>query len=291
MTWFKVDDHLHSHKKSMRAGTEAMGLWVLAGSWSAAEESDGWVPDYVLGRLVGPNGDELAEQLVRAGMWEADVHDGEDGYRFHAWEEYQPTAEQLEAKRAATRERVRAVRARGAEQRTNTAGSTRVPTQPVAPDVTPTPTRPDPTRKTTGGKPPASDPEHFGAFWQQYPRKEGRKAAVKAWEKAARDTDPATILAGLENATQVWSATGTERRFIPHPTTWLNRGSWADEQPLPDMPEHKRDQAAGVQAGYDLPPLPDAPPEVLEAGGKAWTEWARATRAEQRAELERKATA
>lgn len=34
MSWFKVDDHLAFHRKTLAAGNEAMGLWVRAGSWS-----------------------------------------------------------------------------------------------------------------------------------------------------------------------------------------------------------------------------------------------------------------
>jgi hypothetical protein len=234
MAWFKVDDHLHSHRKAMRAGTEAMGLWVLAGSWSGAEESDGWVPSYVLTRLAGPGADELAERLARAGLWHADVVDGEDGYRFHEWDTYQPTREQQEAKREQARERMRRVRANG--------GST-------SRAVTPTPTRPDPTPTTTPAADAASD-AGFDAFWSAYPRKVGKAAAAKAFAKAiGPDVSRTTILDGLENARQVWAATGTEARFIPHPATWLNQGRWADEVPLPDAPPAERGARPAITPG------------------------------------------
>lgn len=45
MSWFKADDKLHSHMKTITAGTHAMGLWILAGSWVADEMSDGFVPE------------------------------------------------------------------------------------------------------------------------------------------------------------------------------------------------------------------------------------------------------
>lgn len=224
MTWLKVDDHLHSHRKAMRAGTEAMGLWVLAGSWSAAEESDGWVPAYVLPRLVGGTGEALAERLVAAGLWHPDVVDGEDGYRFHAWDEYQPTREQLDRKREEQRERMRRARSQGGSVRAHNTRSAR--------SVTPTPTRPDPTNNNT-----SADAADFDAFWAEYPRKIGKAAAAKAYAKAHRDTPADTILAGLRNAVAVWAASRTEERFIPHASTWLNGGRWTDEQPvLPGTP-------------------------------------------------------
>lgn len=212
MTWFKVDDHLHSHRKTMRAGTEAMGLWVLAGSWSAAEESDGWVPDYVLGRLVGANGVHLADQLVSAGLWENDTMDGEDGYRFREWQDYQPTREQLEAKREQARERMQRVRA-------NSAGTSRAVT----------PTRPDPTRPIDT----TADTAAFESWWEGYPRKTGKAAAAKAYDKARKSATADELMAGLVNACAVWTADRTEARFIPHPATWLNQGRWDDEQPAP----------------------------------------------------------
>lgn len=136
MSWFRVDDHLHSHSKAIRAGTEAMGLWILAGSWAAAEESDGWVPGYMLQRLAGGGADALAERLVRAGLWEEAEREGDAGYVFHQWEEHQPTRAQLEAKREQARERMRRARTQGGDVRANSEGTSRAVT----------PTRPDPTR-------------------------------------------------------------------------------------------------------------------------------------------------
>jgi hypothetical protein len=221
MTWFKVDDHLHSHRKAMRAGTEAMGLWVLAGSWSAAEESDGWVPGYVLTRLAGPGAEQLAEALVRAGLWHQDNQDGEDGYVFHAWADFQPTRAQLEAKREDARQRMRRVRGEGGDVRANSASS--------ADSVTPTPTRPDPTTKNTSAK--AETPEGFDAFWSLYPNKTGKAAAVKAYAKALRTATAEQIMAGLQATVALWTAERRERQYTPHPATWLNQGRWEDEHP------------------------------------------------------------
>lgn len=89
MPWFKVDDQLHDHRKARKAGRAAMGVWVLAGSWCMASETDGFVPTDVLNRW-GTKRD--ADKLVEVGFWFVDTQDGEDGWRFHDWLTYQPDA-------------------------------------------------------------------------------------------------------------------------------------------------------------------------------------------------------
>lgn len=103
MTWFKVDDKFHSHAKVARLGddTDALALWVVAGSWSADQLSDGWVPAFVARRL-DPDYTRRAAALVRVGLWEEADRDGEKGWLFHGWNEEgrQPTAEQVQQERA-----------------------------------------------------------------------------------------------------------------------------------------------------------------------------------------------
>lgn len=109
MAWFKIDDTLHSHPKVRRAGAAAIGLWTASGAYSSAYKLDGFVPlDYV---TTWPGGRKLAAALVTAGLWEA----AESGWRFHDWSDYQPSAEEIEAERAATRDRQRAFRQRRRE--------------------------------------------------------------------------------------------------------------------------------------------------------------------------------
>ena len=101
MPWFKVDDKLHDHRKSRKAGKAAMGVWVLAGSWSMDNDTDGFVPADVLARW-GTRAD--ASRLVSAGLWLTDEHEGEKGWRFHDWSRFQPSAAVTAAKRAAEHE-------------------------------------------------------------------------------------------------------------------------------------------------------------------------------------------
>lgn len=115
MAWFKVDDMLHGHPKARRAGLDAMGLWVLCGAWAAAYNTEGFVPAWHV--ESHRHGLKHATALEKVGLWIPDTADDEQGWRFHDWEDYQPSADEIEREREQSRERQRARRARLAEAR------------------------------------------------------------------------------------------------------------------------------------------------------------------------------
>lgn len=110
MVWFKVDDNLAFHQKTLAAGNAAMGLWVRAGSWSGQTLSDGFVPDEMVKQLGTRS---QAEKLVEVGLWRR----LKTGFAFHEWDERQPTKAQVEADREAAKERQRISRERRRQQR------------------------------------------------------------------------------------------------------------------------------------------------------------------------------
>lgn len=113
MTWFRVDDSLHSNSKIRKVAAKvpaALALWTIAGSWSMDQPTGGFIPDDDLPWLI-PGAEELALELVAARLWRR----VKGGYQFHDWEDCNQTAEQVEAERAAARERMR--RFRSGEQR------------------------------------------------------------------------------------------------------------------------------------------------------------------------------
>lgn len=151
MPWFKVDDNLGFHHKVIAAGNPAMGLWVRAGSICAQQLTDGFVPDHMIAALGTK---AQAERLVTVGLW--DHADG--GYSFHGWGERQPSKVDVEAERAAAKERMRAARARKrmATQQASPqvdgvrSADVRANTERTSPEVretfgNPDPTHPDPT--------------------------------------------------------------------------------------------------------------------------------------------------
>lgn len=73
------------------------------------------------------------------------------------------------------------------------------------------------------------DTPFFLAFWQAYPRRIGKGDARAAFTKAATRNDPNVIVqAALAYAKHVAEA-GTEQKFIPHASTWLNGERWEDD--------------------------------------------------------------
>ena len=97
--WAKVDDTLHSHPKAMQAGLPALGLHLLAMSYSAGYLTDGFVPDGWVEREQGRT-KGLPDRLVEAGMW----HRIEGGYIIHDWLDYNPSKAEVNARREARAE-------------------------------------------------------------------------------------------------------------------------------------------------------------------------------------------
>jgi hypothetical protein len=87
----------------------------------------------------------------------------------------------------------------------------------------------------------------FDDFWRAYPRRVGRGAAVKSWEKMTKalKIDPADIMRGVH----VYAAAmrGKDIQYVAHATTWLNQQRWLDDHSTAvasDEPAYKQDEAA-----------------------------------------------
>lgn len=71
--------------------------------------------------------------------------------------------------------------------------------------------------------------DHESLFWKAYPRRIGRKAAMKALGKVRRSGLVAwPILFAAVEKFAAWAAT-KEIQYVKHPATWLNAGCWDDE--------------------------------------------------------------
>ncbi len=93
--------------------------------------------------------------------------------------------------------------------------------------------------------------EGFAAFWEVYPRKVGKAAAVKAWVAVAGERPLlATVLEAVER--QRRSAAWSEARFIPHPSTWLRRHGWEDETPEEAAARARRERKREVARNPEL---------------------------------------
>jgi hypothetical protein len=128
-----------------------MGLWALAGSWCAANLTDGFVPEVVALRYGTAR---QAERLVTAGLWEPTVRDGEPGWVFHDWFAYQPTRKEVERKRVlATQRQAKARAIRDGNRRSAGSVTRDTGVSHSVSHAAPGPTRPDiPTHLDRAGK-------------------------------------------------------------------------------------------------------------------------------------------
>jgi hypothetical protein len=111
MTWFRIDDSFYDHPKVFDAPDCAVSLWTRAGTWSARNLTDGFVPTGMPARLCG-DPDTAVKELVRRGLWSR----SSGGYQFRDWMDYQPSSDEVKAlreKRAAAGRQGGLAKARG----------------------------------------------------------------------------------------------------------------------------------------------------------------------------------
>lgn len=78
-------------------------------------------------------------------------------------------------------------------------------------------------------------PSEFEEFWDAYPRRVQKGAALKAWQKMKPPI--ADVLAALQWQTKSSGWTDQDGKFIPYPASYLNDMRWTDEQPVKQKPK------------------------------------------------------
>jgi len=105
-------------------------------------------------------------------------------------------------------------------------------------------------------------PTDFDTFWRCYPNKQGKSEARKRW---ARMTPAERCEAAdtLGMWVEFWKLAGTEQRFIPHGSTWLNQRRWEDD--LPELPAPTLTRARGMAGLAALRAIANAqqPPKAI----------------------------
>lgn len=69
----------------------------------------------------------------------------------------------------------------------------------------------------------------FEKMWQMYPRKVGKGAARKAFQKVVRTVTASEFVNAYFRALERWERDKTEIQYIPHLATWLNQERWSDD--------------------------------------------------------------
>jgi hypothetical protein len=111
---------------------------------------------------------------------------------------------------------------------------------------------------------------NFNEFYTLYPRKQGRRAAEKSWQRLSSQ-EQQNALEALPNHIEYWKLKQTEKDFIPHPATWINQGRWEDELDMevkknkkPDLPWYSSEELTTKKAQEVQCPA---------YAGEGWQQW------------------
>ena len=256
MAWIQVHQQLKDHRKLLAAADEleiepAHMLGVLISFWLWALDNTpsgslAGISNRMIARAAQWNDspDTLVDAMTNAGLLDQEA-DG--SLTIHDWYEYTgKLIDQREAEKNRSRRR-RAAAAEAASDQQTIAGQTegRPPddqkkTGGRVDQTIPDQSRVDQTIPTEGDLPPnpptakESDVQErrFAEFWQIYPKKVGKKAALTLWKRLKPNADLfERILQAVTAAkdSDQWRREGG--RFVPNPATWLNQGRWDDELP------------------------------------------------------------
>jgi uncharacterized protein YdaU (DUF1376 family) len=193
---------------------------------------------------TGSRWPKIKEALIEAGKIE--VVDGRIT-NARCRKELEKTAKKIEQKRIAGKASAEARKETDKplknNETTSTAVGTGVPTaDPTAGQLTSNPitqVSKDVAKATSsapagaGKKPQAAQHPDFAEWYQQYPKKRDPQDAAKAYA-AARKTGASReelLNAAMRYAAEC-DANRTDPKFIKHPATWLNKGSWHNEPDL-----------------------------------------------------------
>jgi hypothetical protein len=231
--WIRLSDNYIEDEKFQALSDRSFRLWHEAMAYCRRHQTDGLIPFAILRgfKSYSKGSEKQLASPVRDGLaplWEAIP---ELGYKVHKYLDWNLSKDEENNERAGAAARMRKFRARGEDSGYGV-------TNGVTNGVTPTVTNGEvPDRKGMGLCISSSEekkkPEletRFDHFWAMYPRKVGKDAAWKAWQKRRPDADGLeAILAALawQSRSSDWLRDGGQ--FIPNPATWLNQARWQDE--------------------------------------------------------------
>lgn len=240
MAWFKVDDRFTFHPKVLTAGNEAIGAWVRLGAYCGAHLTDGKLPAAIVLSVCGK---DVAAQLVAIHFLD---HAPDGSYSMHDYLEYNPSAAQVRAERAATAERVARMRGRNGSSNgvTNTVGN-------GSPDPIPIPTLPDQPNQPD----PAAPNAWLAVVFEKYPRKTNaiQERAVTA-VAALSDVDRQAFTKAVSAYARQVVVEKTPPRYV---TTWavFCESKWRDYAPV-EKPKAKAFDAYELEASPPPKALP-----------------------------------
>ena len=108
-------------------------------------------------------------------------------------------------------------------------------------------------RKRVTAQNGAGGHDGFDRFWSAYPRKVGKKDAVKVWNQIKPDDSLIDqIVQGVERWKRSEQWTKDEGRFIPYPATFLRGERWNEYDRAEVTPSPKPTAAKNYDDGEDF---------------------------------------
>jgi hypothetical protein len=215
----------------------------------------------------------VIDLLVSARLWIV----VKGGFMVHDYENYQPSKAQIEEERAKKRAAGQAggqaaamARAQAGataepkqvlQQETSTSSSETQAKSNPKPNPTPNPVptpKPEPTEDSSLSSADADGeeentefayPNDFSIFWEAYPKKAGKRAALKAWQslRPSKTLQEKMITAiGEQKHGRQWRA-----GFVTDPSRWLKDGRWDDEVEY-EQPGSLHVMGKGTYRGKDI---------------------------------------
>ena len=226
--WFRLYSEVVNDPKVQRLPCEDFRAWINLLCLCA--ENDGHLPsneDISFALRIDLNGVvTLIERLSNGGLIDR-LNGGPNGWHYapHGWSKRQYKSD-------TSTERVKRFRKRSA-------------TVSETPPEAETDTETDIATNVAIDRP--KPPDRFDEFWKLYPRKIAKPAAHKSYLKALKETDHATLIAGLD--AQIRWGVFAEPKYSPHAATWLNGGRWYDERDSAGMAGGQKSQSgrSGVE--------------------------------------------
>ena len=225
MSFVQVDSSVRTNRKFLRAGPAASWLWLCGNAYCQETLTDGFIPFEAVRYLGVDNPKPLIPKLVAAELW--DVVEG--GWSVHDYLEHNRSAEEIR--------RLKRTRADGGKlggrppkepssETLEVSGKVNLPQNPYTDTPTDTPAE---TETSTSKR--SALRASFEAFWSEYPRKVGKDAAWKEWQRVKPDASVVLSAVRQQRSSPQWTKDGGQ--FIPHPRTWLHQGRWKDEDSRP----------------------------------------------------------
>lgn len=253
MAWIQVHQQLKDHRKLLAAVDELeiapahmLGLLISFWLWALDNAPSGsldGISNRMIARAAQWDGepDELVSAMINAGFLD---EESTGNLEIHDWHEYAgKLIDQREAEKDRSRRRRAAAAATAPPEQQTTDGRPTDNRKKAAGRVDQskvdqsrpkqsTPDQGDPPPNPQTETKPDAQARRFAEFWKEYPKKVGKKAAEKSWQKLRPDAELFERIMQAVTAAKSSEQWNRENgRFIPNPSTWINQGRWDDELP------------------------------------------------------------